>query len=562
MTLSNGPWPLPSARRFSHNREVARPLAFAIPAILAGALAACDTSVVDFFDPGPSPERRSGHHSTDETLIVGKAADALSLDPARITDNESVEVCEQIYEHLVRYGATSTDVEPSLAQSWSVSPDGRTWTFHLRDGVRFHDGTPFDADAVVFSFERQRDPNHPAHEVDFTYWEGQYNYIKRIEAIDRLTVRIEIERPFAPFLSSLAMFPVSIVSPTAVRAYGHDYGLHPVGTGPFRLASWQRGDRIVLERNEQYWDRKARLRRLVFRAIPDARQRLVALEGGTVDVAFALLSQELQYVQLHPDLRLYRAPSQNVAYMAMNTRHPPFDDVNVRRAVNHAVNKLPIVKLVYQGLAVPATGPLPPGMWSYRSDIPDYAYDPARARMLLAQAEASGRFVRGKKYAFYVPRTPRPYLPDPEQVARVIQRNLHEVGIETELVVQDIGPHLGDVQAGKHDLCILGWAGDNGDPDNFLYVLLDRDTAIPGMARNLAFYVNDELHGILRAAQETPDRAERTRYYRRAQEIIAADAPWVPLAHAELAVAAREEVEDLTIHPSAVLYYRDVWIER
>lgn len=503
-----------------------------------------------------SPRRVRGEG--EGTLIVGRPADAIGLDPARQTDNESVEVAEQIFEHLVRYSPTSLEVEPALATHWEVSEQGTVWTFHLRPGVRFHDGTPLDAEAVVFSFERQRDPFHPYHRPDFDYWENSYKkIIEKIEAIGPLTVRITIERPYAPFLASLAMFPVSIVSPTAVQRLGDDFSRNPIGTGPFRFASWVPGDRIVLERNEDYWGEPPRLERLVFRTIPDARQRLVALEGGAIDVAYALLPEELQFVELHPELRLARVAGQNVAYLAMNTQHPPLDDVNVRRAVNHAVNKIPIVKLVYQGLGVPASGPLPPTIWSWRGDVVDYPYDRGRARRLLDEAAAAGRFVPGRKLRFYVPRTPRTYLPDPERVARVIQRNLAEVGIDTELVVQDFARHLADVQSGRHDLCLLGWAGDNGDPDNFLF-LLDRSNTVPGQARNVAFYQNAELHGLLVYARETLDRAERERLYLRAQEIVAADAPWVPLAHAQVAVASHRGVRGLAIHPSALIYYAGV----
>ena len=528
--------------------------------------AACNALKLDeLVDPPSDPALGRGEGLGErkaDTLIVGRAADAIGLDPARQTDNESVEACEQIFEHLVRYQPDSTDVEPSLAVAWKVTDNGTLWTFTLRDGVRFHDGTPLDAAAVVFSFERQRDPFHPFHAADMVYWDNSFRNIVKVEAVDAMTVQIRVDRPYAPLLASLAMFPVSIVSPAAVKKWGDDFNRHPVGTGPFRFASWTPGDRIVLERHEGYWGPRARLSRLVFRHIPDARQRLVALEGGAVDVAYALLPEELQYVELHPDLKLHRIAGQNVAYLAMNTTKPPFDDVRVRQAVNHAVNKVPIVKLVYQGLGVPASGPLPPTLWSYRGDIVDYPYDKGRARMLLAEAAAHKRLEPGRTYSFYVPRTPRSYLPDPEGVARVIQKNLADVGLGTELVVQDFARHIPDVRAGKHDLCLLGWAGDNGDPDNFLFVLLDRDPTSLAASNNVAFYRNAQLHGLLTYAQESQDHAERERYYRQAQEIVAREAPWVPLAHAQIAVAARRDLGDLRIHPSAIIYYAEVWRER
>ncbi|MBI4511248.1 MAG: ABC transporter substrate-binding protein [Deltaproteobacteria bacterium] len=541
----------------------------ALALLTSMSLAACDlVSLEKLFDQGSlssaTAAPTTGGDVRDHepgTLIVGLTADALGLDPARFTDNESVEVCEQVYEHLVRYAQNSVEIEPALATHWDVAAGGTEWTFHLRSGVRFHDGTPLDAAAVVFSFERQRDPHHPYHTSDFTYWENNYRYIEKIEAQGRMVVKIKTDRPYAPLLALLATFPVSIVSPEAVRLWGEDFKNHPVGTGPFRFVSWSRGDRIVLERNEQYWGRKARLRRLVFRTIPDARQRLIALEGGAVDVAYNLLPEELQFVELHPDLKLHRIAGQNVAYLAMNTMRAPWGDVHVRRAVNHAINKVPIVKLIYQGQGVPATGPLPPTIWSYRDDVARYPFDRERARALLIDAVARKALDRNSKYLFYVPRTTRQYLPNPEQVAAVIQRNLKEVGIETEVVAQDFAAHLEAVRSGRHDLCLLGWAGDNSDPDNF-YSLLDKDNTTLGMASNVAFFRNAELHGLLTYARETQDRAERERYYRRAQEIIAREAPWVPLAHAQLAVATREDVAGFAIHPSSLVYYHETWLLR
>jgi peptide/nickel transport system substrate-binding protein len=511
--------------------------------------------------PGGARGREAAAPPTD-TLIVGKAGDAMGLDPARVSDDESVEVCEQIYEHLVAWSASSMDPEPQLAVAWEVDPHGTLWTFHLRPGVKFHDGTPMDAEAVVFSLERQRDPFHPYHEPDFAYWGDQYHYIEKIEVVDRLTVRIKIERPYAPFLSSMAMFPASIVSPAAVKKWGKEYPRHPVGTGPFRFESWKPGDRIVVARNDDYWGAKARVGRIVFRAIPDARQRLIALEGQAVDVAYGVLPEELQYVKLHPDLRLHQTSVANVAYVAMHTEKPPFDDPDVRRAVNHAVNKVPIVKMVYQGLAVPASGPVPPSLSGHHGGVAQYAYDPARAREIFAAKIAEGKMDPARRYRFYVPRTPRSYLPDPEKVARVIQRNLEDVGVLTDLVVQDFAEHYEAVRRGEHDLCLFGWTADNGDPDNFLKVLLDHDENRRAPEQNDAFYRSAELHGLLTYAEETFDTEERLRFYRRAQEIVARDAPWVPLAHSQLAVAARNEVEELTLHPTATVYYHRVWLNR
>lgn len=519
---------------------------------------ACDGALESLIDPSAGLGATS---TPEQTLFVGRPADAIRLDPARVSDNESVEVVSQLFEPLVRYQANSTEVEPALATSWEVSADGTAWTFALRRGVRFHDGTVMDARAVEFSFRRQLDRAHPQHQPDFQYWEGTFaNMVKDVAVVDDHTVRITIFRPFGPFLASLAMHPVSIVSPTAVRADPEGFARKPVGTGPFRFVSWVPGDRIVLARNDAYWGEHAHIARLVYRRIADTRQRLIALEGGSIHVAYGLLPEELQFVALHPELALERIPGANVAYLAMHTQKPPFDDVRVRRAVNQAVNKVPIVKLVYQGQAIAAKGALPPTIWSYRADLPDITYDPVAARVVIDAAIREKRYDPTKRLQFFVPRTPRPYLPRPEVVARVIQRNLAEIGIQSDLVVQDFREHLASTEKGEHDLCLLGWAGDNGDPDNFLYTLLDQDNAVVGRANNVAFYISARVHGLLSYAQTATDRAERERYYVEAQQLIAADAPWVPLAHSEIIVARRRNVIDLSIHPSAVLHFARVAI--
>jgi len=230
--------------------------------------------------------------------------------------------------------------------------------------------------------------------------------------------------------------------------------------------------------------------------------------------------------------------------------------------VNYAANKIPIVKLVYQGLAEPAVGPVPPSLWGYNPDVTRYDYDPSEARARLLMRWLEGRFDYGRRYKLYVPRTPRSYLPDPERVARVIQRNLADVGIQTDLIVQDLAAHDESVRNGEHDLCLFGWTADTGDPDNFLKVLLDHDDNRRGPEQNDAFYRNAVVHGLLTYGQETFDTGERVGYYRRAQAIIADDAPWVPLAHSQLVVAARNEVEGLQLHPTATVYYSQVWVNR
>lgn len=535
-----------------------RPMRRALVITLLGACEAAGLSGnADKGEPLTTASRRD-----PGTVVVGRPADAISLDPGRVTDNESAEICEQIYEALLHYQPGSDRIEPGLAESWTTSEDGLTWTFELRKGVEFHDGTPLTAEAVVFSLERQRDPEHPFHGPDatrltFRYWENIYKNIRKVEATGPLTVRITLDRRYAPFEANMAMFPVTIVSPTAVAKYKGEFYRHPVGTGPFRFAEWEDG-RIVLERNDNYWGEKPAIERLVFRAMPDGRERLIGLEAGAIDVAYSILPEELQYVELHPELDLHRAPANNVAYLAMNTLRSPFDDLQVRRAVNLAINKEPIVKLAFQGMAVMANGPLPPSQWGYHDVGARYPYDVDAARAALAKAAERGVFDPETEYRLFVPNAPRPYLPDPQAVAQVIQANLAAAGMKVDIVAQSMKAHTESAENGEHHLALYGWVGDNGDPDNFLYTLLDQDNTNLGLARNVAFFRNQSVHELLIAAQQTFSRPERERIYERAQVIIAEQAPWVPLAHSQVVVAARRDVSGIVVTPSTHVDFKGV----
>jgi peptide/nickel transport system substrate-binding protein len=488
-------------------------------------------------------------------LVVAEAADILALDLARVVDTESIEVGEQIFEGLVGWTAGTTEIAPRLATAWDVSPDGRTWTFHLRGGVLFHDGTPMDAGAVVASFERLLDPKHPNYlpqEEGTEYWRGMLKVIDRVVATDPSTVEIRTERPYAPLIADLVGFP--IVSPTAVAHWGDRFALHPVGTGPYMFEAWQPGADVTLRRFDHYWGGTPALERIVFEVVIDARQRLVELESGSVDLANSILPDEQPFVELHPDLVLHHAPGNDVSYLAFNTQHPPFDDVRVRRAASYAINKEPIVQLGYEGRAIAADGPLPPTMWAAHEPKQRYPYDPDEAKRLLAAAAADGSFDASKTYHLYAPSTPRGYLPEPERVARFLQTALEQVGIHTDLELLPYTQDRDAIEAGKHDLCLFGWIGDTGDPDNFLYVLFHSDNTL-GAAQNVAYYRDSAVDRVLLEAQSTADPAKRSALYGVVQDQISIDAPWVPLAHSELILAGRAEVEGVVLSPTGTPLY-------
>ena len=495
-----------------------------------------------------------GQTATESTLIFGRGGDSITLDPAHIEDGESAKVCDMIYDTLIQYREGTTDLEPALAESWTRSPDGLIWTFHLRQGVQFHDGTPLTADAVVFSFSRPLVLFRNFHE----------EFISQIIALDPFTVQIQLKTPYAPFISTLAGTSFSIVSPVAVRTLGEN----PIGTGPFKFVQWDRDDQIVLSANDTHWAGKPSLNRLIFRSIPDNAMRLAELQAGNLHVMEFPNPDEIPLIQGDPQLALLMQPSLNTGYVAMNMEKQPFDNLKVRLAINHAINKTEIIERLYRGLAIPAKNPIPPTLWSYDHSIEDYAYDPALAKQLLAEAG----YPDGFETTLWALPVPRPYIPDGMAMAIAIQSDLENVGINTKIVTYDWATYLEKTANGEHDMAMLGWIADVADPDNFLYTLLSIPNAEKPGAYNISFYRNEELQRILEIARMTTDedireaelrsggritdRDVRIELYQQAQALVHRDAPWVPLAHAQRILVINRDVKNLKLSPLGWKYIR------
>ena len=495
-------------------------------------------------------------------LVVGRSSDSVGLDPAHEDDGESFKVCDSIYDMLVQYKEKSTHVEPGLAESWEQSPDGLVWTFYLRQGVKFHDGTDFDADAVLFSLRRQFDPDHPFHNVGgpYKYWVslGMDDIIKDIRKADDTTVEIELQQPYAPFLSVLGILPFAIVSPTAVMEKGADFASNPVGTGAFKFSEWLRGDRIVLEANEDYWGGAPRLDRIVFRSIPENATRLLELETGGIHVMDDPNFEDLARIRESQKLVLLEELGMNVAYVAMNTERTPLNNKLVRQAINHAVNKQAIFKQLYESEGQIAKLPLPPNMFGYNDAIQDYPYDPAKAREMLSQAG----YPEGFETTISAMTGARPYMPDPTKVAEMLKSDLMAVGVQANIETYEWSTYLSKVENGEHDIALLGWIGDYGDPDNFLTILLSSSGAQKPSASNIAFYIDPEVDQLLQDGVRSTDMSKREGLYMRALERIHEDAPWVPLAHTSQLKPIRKEVQGHSLHPTARQDYRKTWLEQ
>ncbi|WP_028573700.1 ABC transporter substrate-binding protein [Desulfonatronovibrio hydrogenovorans] len=491
------------------------------------------------------------------TMIIARSADSTYLDPARFLDNESAMVIENIFDGLVRYANHSTAVEPALAEKWERSPDNLEWIFHLRSGVRFHDGSDFNARAVEFSFLRKIDPEHPYFSEDFQRMDTAWEVVSRVKALDEKTVRVTLNRPYAPFLDLLARHSSFIVSPLAVEKLGDEFYRHPVGTGPFVFQDWEQGKRITLSRNPDYWRGRPYLDQVVFLVMPDNRDRLLALKTGSVHCMDGINPEDVQDLTRRPDLELDYVTGLNVGYLAMNTSRHPWSNPLVRQAVNHSINKQALVRLLFRDLGEPARNPIPPTMWGYNHQIRDWEHDPEKAGLLLAQAGLE----KGFATTIWTTRTARPYMPDPERTARVIQANLDVVGIRAEIRTFDWSEYLARLYNGEHDLALLGWIG-TGDPDNFFYNLFDARNAVPPRASNISFFEDSRAQELMALAREDMDMEIRAGYYRELQEVIHRKAPWVPLAYARQVLARRSEARDIVYHPTGVHRYYQAWLDR
>lgn len=492
-------------------------------------------------------DAEGGSTGNDEkTLIFGRGADSIQLDPSKVTDGESIYVTNQIYDGLVRYKQENTEIRPALATEWDVSDDGKTWTFQLREGVTFHDGTDFNAEDVVFNFERW------ATSAEYIYYGYMFGaseddlggIIEKVEATGDYEVTITLSEPNAPFLQTLAMPPFGIASPDAIEKSGEDFFKNPVGTGPFVFEEWVPDDKISLTKNEDYYGEVANVNKVIFRTIPDNGARFLELQAGSIDMMTGLNPQDIQTAEDGDNLQVIRRPSMNVSYMAMNMgKEGPMSSKKVRQAINMAIDKEKLITL-YEGIGKAAKNPLPPSLWGYNDEINDYGYDVEKAKSLLAEAG----FADGFDVTLYTFANPRPYMPQPKVTAQAIQEMLKEVNVNVEIIENDWDTHLTATENGEHDMAFLGWTGDNGDPDNFLYVLLDKDNAKMGSAGNISFYKSDELHDLLKEAQTETDQEKRTELYLKAQEIIHEDAPWFPIAHTTPPIAAKKSIMDYVPH--------------
>ena len=486
-----------------------------------------------------------GVSAAPKVLIYAKGADPRGLDPAYVDDGESAKIMCNIYENLVKYKAGNTDIEPALATSWTQSADGLTWTFNLRKGVTFHDGTPFNAEAVKFSVDRQLPPL-ATDDMPYASFTFDPTIVREVKAVDDYTVQFLLNTPYAPFLANLAMsLAAPIVSPTAVKKYGAGFIEHPVGTGPFYFVNWTKGQTITLFKNENYWGTKARVDRVIYKTTPENAVRASELMTGAIDIMDGVDTNDVKILE-NKGMKLIKNPGMNINYMAFYCHKKPFNDVRVRRAISMAINRAEIVKYLYQGYAQLANGPLPSFIPGYDPKLKPIGYDPAGAKKLLAEAG-----VKDLSFTFIAYSNPRPYNPATGvKLAEAVQADLLKIGVKTQIKVYPWAEYKPIAKAAtESEAMFYGWIGDNGDADNFLSLL---DSAQIAGSLNSAKYSNPKVDDLLQQARQTVDAKTRVSLYQQAQRIIVQDAPWVFFSHATDLAAYRPNVKGFNLHPTGI----------
>lgn len=495
-----------------------------------------------------------------KTLVYCSEGSPEGFNPSLYTAGTTFDASSKtIFDRLVQFDRGTTNIVPGLAESWEVSEDGLEYTFHLRQGVSFHsnaDFTPtrdFNADDVIHSFMRQGDTNNPYNGLSggsYEYYEGMSmpTLVKEIRRVDDHTVTFVLNAPEAPFLANLGMDFASIMSLEHAEAMTEagtpeKIDLEPVGTGPYMLQAYQQDAVIRYIANPDYWAGPAPIDTLIFSITPDASVRYAKLQAGECHVMPYPNPGDISAMREDPNVNLLEQEGLNVGYLAFNTEKEPFSDPVVRRALSMAIDKQAIIDLIYEGAGTAAKNPIPPTIWSYNDAVEDYPYDPEQARALLAEAGYPDGFTTD----IWAMPVQRPYNPNAGRMAELIQADWAEIGVEAEIVTYEWAEYLERSANGEHQTLLLGWTGDNGDPDNFLYVLLGCDAVQGGS--NRARWCYEPFNELLLQAKLTADIAERTALYEQAQVIFKEEAPWATIAHSVVFMPVRPEVIDYRIDP-------------
>ncbi|GHA20632.1 ABC transporter substrate-binding protein [Devosia pacifica] len=504
-----------------------------------------------------------------KTLVYCSEGSPEGFDPAPYTSGTTFDASSRaIYNRLVQFTPGTTQTEPGLAESWEVSEDGTEYTFHLREGVQFHSTdyfTPtrdFNADDVLFSFERQWQEDHPWHSystgITWEYFNSMSmgDLIESIEKVDDYTVKFTLTRPEAPFIANMGMDFASILSAEYAAQLEESGNLdalnqQPIGTGPFQFVAYQQDANIRYAANQDYWEDVPAIDDLIFAITVDPAVRAQRLQAGECQIMPYPNPADLEMLQSDENINVMEQEGLNVGYLAYNTQQEPFDQPEVRKALNMAIDKEAIIEAVFQGSGSIAKNPIPPSMWGYNDDIEDDPYDPEAARQMLEDAG-----VTDLSMSVWAMPVSRPYNPDARRMAELIQADFAEVGVDVEIVSMEWAEYLAQSTALDRDgAVLLGWTGDNGDPDNFLAVLLGCDAV--GNA-NRAQWCNEDFEALIQEAKTINDQDERAALYEEAQVIFKEEAPWATIAHSVVFMPMLNSVEGYVMDPKGGHSFEDV----
>jgi peptide/nickel transport system substrate-binding protein len=558
---------------FSDRRWLLRIVA--LTAVLALTAVACGEDTEPEADGGAQEEEAT----PDQTMVFGTSADPVALDGALVSDGESLRAIDQMFEGLVTLEPGTTDVVPGLATDWEVSEDGLDYTFNLQEGVKFHDGTDFNADAVCFNFDRWYNFKGSFQNPSASYyWQTVFggfsdgkteSLYESCEATDDATVTLHLTKPSSSILAALSLTAFTIASPEALEQYKADEGRvdadgifhptgtyaseHPTGTGPFKFVEWTPGSRLVMERNADYWgEAEGNIGELIFQPIVDPAARLQALQNGEIQGFDLVDPQDYETIEGDENLQLLNRPAFNVGYVGFNQAVKPLDDHAVREAIAHAINREEVVEGFYAGQGEVAHEFMPPEVFGYSENVTRYEYDPDLSKQLLTDA---GYELPIKIDFAYPTDVERPYMPDPQANFEAMVRDLEDCCFEIEEKSAIWSPdYLDNADNGRYGLYLLGWTGDFGDPDNFIGTFFQTPQPAWG-------FDNEEIFTILDEAEQEVDQDARIQLYEQANELIMDFLPGLPYVHTKPGLAFTANVSGYEPSPVSLEPFSIVTVE-
>ncbi|HEY1779152.1 MAG TPA: ABC transporter substrate-binding protein [Roseiarcus sp.] len=482
--------------------------------------------------------------SPADVLVIGHVAELQTLDPAQAVTISDFRILINLYDGLLHYKDGSLDVEPGLAESYEVSPDGKTYTFKLRKGVKFHDGSEFNADAVKFNFDRVLDSKHPYHNTGPFPFVFTLGPIEKVEVLDPHTVQLVYKEPYAPALSMLAgaIGGLAGISPAAVKKFGKDFSRNGGGAGPFKFVEWVSGQRFVLEANADYWRGPPKLKGLVFRPIVDENARVSEMQSGGTDITIEVPPDNIAGFTSSPDFTYYQQPGPHLWYLVLNTKTKPFDDKRARQAMNYAINKGAMVTDVLKDTATVASSVTPPAFtWAFDSALKPYPYDPAKAKQLLAEAG----YPNGVDVTFYVTESGSGML-SPVLMGTAIQADLAAVGIRAKIETYEWNTFLGKIiPALPADVAVAELSFMTQDPDMHPALALRTGGAV-----NSGGYSNPKVDALIDQGRQETNRDKRAAIYKELQDVVYDDAPWAFIANWKQNAVSSARVKGFELHPS------------